>query len=161
MGTVVTNLISKLHLHLVSSALCSQQITAVTANQVQSRSPGTLIKLTLSHTHTHTSDSAPSIREARVKTLCNHTQAPLIKGCGQKRSLMSSTNECNKYMNKSTHHQHERKKGNNTEANKFLTGGVKKGRKKERTGEWLVLAVTKTRNPKEDSKASNSPPPGQ
>ena len=71
-------------------------------------------------------------------------------------------------MNKSTHHQHERKKGNNTEANKFKTGGVKKeGKKKERekkerrtveTGRWLVLPDTKTRNPKEDSKASNNPP---
>ena len=35
-------------------------------------------------------------------------------------------------MNKSTHHQHERKKGNNTEANKFKTGGVKKEEQKKR-----------------------------
>ena len=67
-----------------------------------------------------------------MKTLCRHAHAPLIKGCRQKRSLMSSTKEYNKHMNKSTHHQHERKKGNNTEANKFITAGVKKKRKKRR-----------------------------
>ena len=60
-------------------------------------------------------------------------------------------------MNKNTHHQHERKKGNNTEANKFLTGGVKKERKKERTGEWMVLAVTKTRTPKKTARQATAP----